>query len=131
MSQTLEQSLAEELWPPPPHDPRERDLIVRLPEWEVRAFPKGGRMHAYFAPRGLLHLQLWHPRARVSVLTPSRLTCGRYEIYPYEGRKLPVADMQALYRAMSALLRCELPPPARLVALERWFVEREARLSKE
>jgi hypothetical protein len=128
--QTLEQSLAEELWPPP-HDPRQRDLIVRLPEWEVRAFPRDGRMHAYFAPRGLLHLQLWHPRARVSVLTPSRLTCGRYEIYPYEGRKLPVADMQALYRAMSALLRRELPPPARLVALERWFVEREARLSKE
>ena len=79
-------------------------------------------MHSYFAPRGLLHLQLWHPAARVSVLTPSRLTCDRYEVFPVRGWKLAMDDLASLERVCRDLLRVELPGLARIVAIQRWFV---------
>lgn len=66
--------------PPPPHDPRERGLALKVSDWEVRVF--GGRKFQYFVRRGLWHVQLWHPRARISVLTPSHLTRGFYEAFP-------------------------------------------------
>ena len=69
-------------WSPPPHEPRERVEIARLGDWEVRAFRPEGVKHHYFAPRGMLHLQLRHSAAGISLLTPSRLTLRRYEVYP-------------------------------------------------
>ncbi|MCA9690593.1 MAG: hypothetical protein R3A51_09190 [Nannocystaceae bacterium] len=82
--------------PPPPHDPRERILQRLLGPWHVRQFPPGDARLAYFTPRGLLHLQLWHPEAGVSVLTPSRLTNGRFEVFPVDGWKHPAIDVDAL-----------------------------------
>ncbi len=67
-------------WPPPPHDPRERELVLRVDGWEVRLF--GEHKFQYFVRHGLWHAQLWQPEARVSVLTPSRLTCELYEVFP-------------------------------------------------
>lgn len=64
--------------PPPPHDPRDRELLTRLDDWEIRAF--GSRWFAFFAPRGLWHVQLWHPEKRLSIITPSTLTRGSYEL---------------------------------------------------
>lgn len=72
--------------PPPPHDPRERDLGHVVGEWEVRIFADA--KFQYFVERGLWHVQLWHPKAGVSVLTPSRLTNDAYEIYPARGWKV-------------------------------------------
>ncbi|GIW42380.1 MAG: hypothetical protein KatS3mg076_2957 [Candidatus Binatia bacterium] len=50
-------------WPPPPHDPRERAVLATVGSWEIRHHPPADPKHAYFAPRGFLHLQLWHPAA--------------------------------------------------------------------
>jgi hypothetical protein len=57
-------------WPPPPHDPRERELVLTLRGWQVRLF--GENKFQYFVRHGFWHVQLWHVEARVSVLTPSR-----------------------------------------------------------
>lgn len=67
--------------------------------WEIRIFPDGDRKAEYFAPRGFLHAQLWHPLARVSVLTPSALTGGLFELFPYQGWKAPVCN-PSLLRAL-------------------------------
>jgi len=63
---------------PPLHAPFDRELLARVGPWEVRRHADD--RFGYFATRSLLHLQLWHPACRVSVLTPSRLTGGRFEI---------------------------------------------------
>jgi len=75
-------------WPAAPHDPRERAAIDSVGEWLVCQFPAGDQRLEYFADRGFLHLQLWHPIAEISVLTPSRLTEDCFEMYPYARGRL-------------------------------------------
>jgi len=113
--------------PPPPHDPADRVVVATVDGWEVRAFPEGSRMHDYSVPRMLLHLQLWHPARRVSVLTPSRLALRRWEIFPVAGWKMPIADDQILRDILATELRAPLPGRAALEALLRWFVDRPVR----
>lgn len=107
--------------PPPPHDPAERVLITRLDGWQVRDFGYDDVRLAYFATRGFAHFQLWHPERRLSVLTPSRLTDGQYEVFPIGRWKRRAPS----WRALAALLRAhDAPAPpseACLRALERWF----------
>jgi hypothetical protein len=141
-------------WPPAPHDPRERALLfeivaaaapraqvalhgssgrssaVAATRWEVRAFPAGGRMHRYFAPRGLLHVQLWQPESEVSVLTPSRLTLGRWEVFPVDGWKLGADRVAELRRLIRIRFGVEPPTPTQLTAVRAWFVDREERRAR-
>jgi hypothetical protein len=107
--------------PPPPHDPTERVLITRIEGWQVRDFAHDDERLAYFAARGLGHLQLWHAARGVSVLTPSRLTDGRYEAFPIAGWKQRADDWQALATMLRASHGLALPSHARLRAVERWF----------
>ncbi|MEM6930381.1 MAG: hypothetical protein AAF602_25820, partial [Myxococcota bacterium] len=66
----------------PLHDPASRCLIDDTPSgWQVLGHAFNTDRHAYFAPRGMLHLQWWFPARRVSVVTPSRLTEGRFEVW--------------------------------------------------
>jgi hypothetical protein len=113
--------------PPPPHDPSERVLVARADAWEVRAFPPGDPKHAYFATRELLHLQLWHPAAGVSLLTPSRLTAGAYELFPIEGWKRAARSAEEARRLARYAHGVELPSPLRLAALIEWHVRRDER----
>lgn len=116
-------------WPPAPHDPRERIVGARVNGWEVRVFAPTDARRAYLAARGFGHLQLWHPEARVSILTPSRLTGGHFEVFPVEGWKYPVGDASAVREIVQQVFRLPLPRPARLAALVEWFVraiERQA-----
>lgn len=110
----------EERWPPPPHDPRERELTLVVEGWEVRLFT--GRMLEYFVPRGFWHLQLWHPHARVSVLTPSRLTCGMYEAYPVANWKAQAPDYDKLATLVGGLFTAKLPDRSVMMRLERALV---------
>ena len=107
-------------WPPPPHDPRERELALTIGGWEVRLF--GGRMFAYFVTRGLWHMQLWHPVARISILTPSRLTRGCYEAFPIAGWKTQAPDYPSLVRLITGLGKAPLPSAADVLRLERALV---------
>lgn len=110
----------DEAWPPPPHDPRERDLALLVAGWEVRLF--SGRKFAYFVTHGFWHLQLWHPVARVSVLTPSRLTRGRYEACPIANWKAQAPDYARLVTLLDGLVAAKLPDHAAVLRLERALV---------
>jgi hypothetical protein len=106
--------------PPPPHDPSERELAQVLGDWEVRIFGDG--KFRYFVERGLWHVQLWHPGARVSVLTPSRLTRDAYEVYPSRGWKARAATHAEVARLVSEEHGVSFVDEAALAAIERIFV---------
>lgn len=109
-------------WPPPPHDPAERVAVDRVGEWEVRVSDPKGPFHTYFARRGMLHVQLWHPEAEVSVLTRSKITANRFEVFPYQSWKRPCFDLAEVRAAVRREHGLSLPSAARLEAIERWFV---------
>ena len=109
------------LWPPSPHDPRERELALQCDDWEVRIFT--GRMFQYFVTRGFWHLQLWHRRARVSVLTPSRLTQGFYEALPMARWKAHASTYENLTTLLVDVMDVSLPPLARFRPIERSLVD--------
>ena len=106
-----------------PHDPEDRVVVAELDGWEARVFPSDGRMHEYFLPRGLLHVQLWHPVRRVSVLSPSRLTLDRWEVFPVAGWSMPIADERILRDIMATKLASPLPRRSFVEAMQRWFVD--------
>lgn len=110
-----------EHWPPAPHDPRERELAMALGGWEVRIFT--GRKFQYFVTRGLWHVQLWHPRARISILTPSRLTCGRYEAYPIADWKGQATDYEGIAARVAETHKVALVAPGEVLRVERALVD--------
>ncbi len=107
--------------PPPPHDPREREVVSMVGEWEVRQFAATDVKLAYFTSRGFLHMQLWHPVHRISILTPSRLTGGRFEVWSAGGDRVAVARWASIGDLVPAV---ELPRAIEIAAIERWFVLR-------
>jgi len=90
-------------------------------DWQVRAFAWNDDKHAYLAPRGMLHLQLWNPRAGLSILTRSILTGGAFELWSPAGRW-----RVCCYGHLARTLLDELgtaPPCPRLVDhFETWLV---------
>ena len=109
-------------WPPPPHDPRERERIATVSGWEIRQFV--GQKYLYFVRNGFWHVQLWHPRARVSVLTPSRLTRDRYELFPSAGWKARAQKYADLAPLIAGEHPVSLLPEHALRELERTLVQR-------
>lgn len=107
-------------WPPAPHDPRERRTILWLGAWEVRLHDD--RKFQYFIARGLWHLQLWHPERGISVLTPSRLTNGLYEVFPVDGWKARVGGYEALAGMLRRVHRVTPPEAASFAKIERALV---------
>lgn len=91
-----------------------------LEGWEVRLF--GGRKFQYFVTRGFWHVQLWHPEARISVLTPSRLTCGFFEVYPVDDWKAQAHDYEGLAALVAGLGGPSIPSWPRLHTILRAFV---------
>ncbi len=108
--------------PPPPHDPSDRDVVVRLGSWEVRV--STGRHFEYFVPRGFWHVQLWHPEARISILTPSRLTSGAFEAFPSRGWKARARTYSALREWLADEHDTDLPSDADVRWVERVLVDR-------
>jgi hypothetical protein len=106
--------------PPPPHDPGERVVVAHAGPWELRQFADGDPKLAYLAPRGFLHAQLWHPGHATSILTPSRLTAGHFEIWTPAWR-----IAASTWSAVTARLPGhQLMGPAWLRAIDRWLVAR-------
>ena len=108
---------------PPPHAPHERKLLTLADGWEVRVFAEDDFRHAYFARKRMLHLQLFHRTARVSVLTPSRLTAGRWELCSECTWRQRFAARAELAAALHGRLDLRLPNPVTLAGLEFWFVQ--------
>jgi hypothetical protein len=89
--------------------------------WEVRLFT--GRKFQYFVTRGLWHAQLWHPTARISILTPSRLTCGRYEAFPIADWKGQTTDYEGIARRIAEAHTVALLAPGEVRRVERALVD--------
>lgn len=107
--------------PPASHDPNERHEIARVGTWQLRQFAPGDTKLPYFTTRGFLHVQLWHEDAGISILTPSRLTAGRYEAWLPDGQRVA----SPVWRGVVACLPpIPAPTAAELRAIERWFVVR-------
>ncbi len=100
------------LLPDAPHDPMERACVYRHRGWEIRTFAWNSQKHRFFAGQGMLHLQLWAPIADVSILTPSRLTDGMYDLW-VSGRRIRLG----CFRGVSAmtLKNAGVRPPSRRV----------------
>ena len=92
----------------PLHDPNERVLVGCHGPWEVRAHARNSKRHHCFAPRGLLHIQLWYPERNVSVLTQSALTDGRFEVCSEHRRVRPCCPkhLQNTLASMDLLPLC-------------------------
>jgi hypothetical protein len=107
---------------PPPHDPTERNGVAWVGLWQVRQFSDGDARLAYFRPRGFHHLQLWNPDERISILTPSRLTAGRFEVWPEGGDRWSAPTWREVTEHLAGVA---LPSSLEILALESWFIARE------
>lgn len=105
---------------PPLHAPHDRELFARCGAWQVRRHADADPRFVYLASRELLHLQLWHPAHNTSVLTPSRLTGGRFEIAIGWKR----ASVSTWPGVVALLPDAGLPGGAELAALSMWLVVR-------
>ncbi len=102
--------------PPAPHDPALRASMHEHLGWDIRAHPRNDPGHAYLATRGMLHMQLWHKRAQISILTPSKLTRSSYHLWS------PTRHVQVCcYTQLSELLRDDLHLNAPCERLVRHF----------
>ncbi|MGH7338703.1 MAG: hypothetical protein ACREI7_14065, partial [Myxococcota bacterium] len=104
--------------PPRPHDPGERVVIACAGAWELRQFADDDPKLAYFGPRGFLHVQLWNPARSASILTPSRLTAGQFEIRTRDG----FTAAPTWSAVVAALPEHDLPGRAWLRAIDRWLI---------
>jgi hypothetical protein len=84
------------------HDPSKRDLLLTSGEWELR-WPPGPGFGPSWVLAGLWHLQLWHPRSRMSVLVSHRSRwIDHHEIFlPEVGRRI-TRSPAALYALLEA-----------------------------
>jgi hypothetical protein len=102
------------------HAPADRELLARIGPWEVRRYAVDDERFAYLASRAMLHVQLWHPTRRISVLTPSRLTGGRFEVARGSHR----VSIETWPGVVALLPDHDLPGGAELAALTMWLVVR-------
>ena len=112
-------------WPPPPHDPRERICLGLMDEWEVRIFARSDCKFQYLARKKMLHVQLWHPVVWVSVLTPSQLTAGRFELFPFKGWKCSPPCLHLLNRILHEELGAPRIDERLLGIIEHNFIHAE------
>lgn len=103
------------------HARTERVQFAAFGDWEVWRHPEGQSAHRYFSSRGFLHLQLWHPTAHVSILTPSRLTRDRFEIWRH-GIRIAVRSWDDVAGRLPDLT---VPGATEVAALCWWTVVRD------
>lgn len=91
------------------HDPARRGLLLALDTWEARWPPGGGYGHQWVLA-GLWHLQLWHPRHRVSALVfHGSRWLDAVDLHIPEVGRLLVRSPRALARALDEY-GVEAPP---------------------
>lgn len=104
----------------PLHDPDERVVVADLGDWEVRQFAVTDRRATYFADKGFGHVQLWNAAVVASIITPSRLTAGHFEMW-LDGERFAARSWATL--ELELAMRGIQPPGRHAVrAIERWFV---------
>lgn len=63
------------------HQPQDRAWIYDAGDWEIRSHAVNDVAHTWLRRRGALHLQVWHRQAQISIISPSPLTAGMWEVF--------------------------------------------------
>ena len=106
---------------PPGHDLDRRMQVYTHEGWVCRSHARNDINYANMAALGQLHLQLWLPHARVSILTPSSLTDGDFEVCLFGDlfRVSSSAELNALLVTEAAVAP---PCPGLIHYLQTWLV---------
>ncbi len=104
----------------PQHDPKTRELVAMVGHWQIRQFTATDPRVLYGKSHGLLHIQLWQPTQQHSILTPSRLTGGKFEFFSDE-KRFSVATWAQL-RARCSGDDVGLPSAIEIASLQHWLV---------
>jgi len=107
--------------PPAPHNPHERVCLREFGPWQLLIFARNTSKHAYFAPRGMLHLQLWAPAAGLSILTPSKLTGDMLELWE-GGERHRFKCYRSLLEYISEKHALRIPHPHMLSHYTLWYL---------
>ena len=93
------------------HNHRLRVLVFWLGEWEVLMYRPCSDMHRLLVVNGMFHLQLWHPESLTSILTPTTLTEGQFEVSPLFGSEFKTEAYDELRPILQAARNISPPPP--------------------
>ena len=78
------------------HDPRDRVAVDHLGRWEVRRHADHDLRTWWLARHGGLHVQLWDPLSGTSLLSPSALSRGAWEVRRADGARRRWASLEEL-----------------------------------
>lgn len=104
----------------PLHAPDQRVLLAEFGAWQLRQFAEGDQRLEYFSLKGFAHVQLWNPAACVSIITPSKLTGGHFEVW-IDGDRFAEPTWRPIEIELAAR-GIEPPTQHEIRAIERWFV---------
>lgn len=105
---------------PRAHDPRQRAWVYSAAGWDLFTTARNDPAHDWLARQGALHLQLWHPVAGISVLTPAPSTEDRFEVWTLRGTHR-LCCTGALVRHLDGL-GVAPPSPTLITEFHRTFV---------
>jgi hypothetical protein len=106
---------------PRPHDPDDRVLVATIGPWELRDFAEGSSFARFFAKHGIAHRQLYARAVGLSILTPSPLTEGEFDLRSIDGERWATRSERALREHVSERYGAALPDGVALRALARWI----------
>ena len=103
------------------HDPSRRDCMLKLVGWQIRVIMRNDNRHTPMAAQGLLHLQLWHPGTKTSVLTPSNFTDRKFELWN-EQMHVQVDNYQRVNQIIASNIGIHMPCAALIHHYQCWLV---------
>ena len=86
-----------------------RGLVFWLDDWDVRMSEPGSDEHRLLVVNGMFHIQLWHPQARLSVLTPSPLTGHQFEVANIMGNRFRSESYEEMATVVQAARHVQMP----------------------
>ncbi len=93
------------------HNHRLRALVFWLGDWEVLMYRPCSDVHRLLVVNGMFHLQLWHPESQTSILTPTSLTGGQFEVAPLFGSAFQCEDYAEIAAIIEAARNIQAPAP--------------------
>ena len=91
------------------HVESSRALVFWLGDWDVRMSEPGSNEHRLLVVNGMFHIQLWHPEARLSVLTPSPLTDHQFEVANVMGNRFRTDSYDEMAAVVQAARHVKMP----------------------
>lgn len=80
----------------PQHDPSLRERFATLGSWDLRQLPSDDFRLPYFLAHRLFHVQILNLEARTSILSPSRLTNGCWDVLAANHGRWALRDFGAV-----------------------------------